>query len=356
VSASALGLLRLGVRAAAEADARRCLRETAAGAAEWETAVLAAERHGVGPLLERGLSEAAAQQVPDALRERLRAASRTIARNNLVRAGALPRVLGLLERERVPALPFKGPVLALQVHGDLGLRPFNDLDILVPPAAVGRAQHALSAAGFREVKRFADWQACWLDRDGRLAIDLHWRLTPPNFPTSIDVEALRGRAESLSLGGRVVPTLEREDLLFVLGVQLAKDAVGHKNRLIEVCDLAALVRTLPPHSLSLALERAHRAGAERMLLFGLTLVRNLLEIELPAPLAARLRRRGRVEAFGERVAAGFFDERSAAARVRGNQLRRAVCHPPLLMARSARLLAHRIARAARPLTRVRRKR
>ncbi|MEK7856765.1 MAG: nucleotidyltransferase family protein, partial [Acidobacteriota bacterium] len=45
-------------------------------------------------------------------------------------------------------LPFKGPLLALQAYGDISMRRFGDLDVLVKPKHFKAAVDLLSANGF----------------------------------------------------------------------------------------------------------------------------------------------------------------------------------------------------------------
>jgi Uncharacterised nucleotidyltransferase len=60
----------------------------------------------------------------------------------------LRRVVTALEDAGVPTLPIKGTTLADRVHGDPGLRPTTDVDVLVPRAQIRSAVDALQALGY----------------------------------------------------------------------------------------------------------------------------------------------------------------------------------------------------------------
>lgn len=60
----------------------------------------------------------------------------------------LGHVRGLLEREGIPSLALKGPMLARAAHGDPALRASADLDVLVSLRDLERAAQSLAAAGF----------------------------------------------------------------------------------------------------------------------------------------------------------------------------------------------------------------
>ncbi|HEY3839236.1 MAG TPA: nucleotidyltransferase family protein, partial [Bryobacteraceae bacterium] len=52
-------------------------------------------------------------------------------RHNMTLTAELFRILGLFNKSGIEVIPFKGPTLAVAAYGDLSLRMFADLDILV---------------------------------------------------------------------------------------------------------------------------------------------------------------------------------------------------------------------------------
>lgn len=61
----------------------------------------------------------------------------------------LASVIDALAAEGIGALPFKGPVLALQAYGDPAMREYLDLDILVRREHVSRTLSILGDLGYR---------------------------------------------------------------------------------------------------------------------------------------------------------------------------------------------------------------
>src|SRR2546426_10956064 len=107
---------------------------------------------------------------------------RSIARRNLCLTGDLLSLLELFEARGIPAVPFKGPVLAVQAYGDVALREFRDLDILVTHRDITRARELLLARGF-SAESDPPWN--WhqrLRRDDGLIVELHSEFAPPEFP------------------------------------------------------------------------------------------------------------------------------------------------------------------------------
>src|SRR5438067_2363962 len=93
--------------------------------AQLRLAPYAAER------LRAHVADAARDVAPPSLLDPLRARAREIAARNLYATGELHRLLDVLADAGIAAMPWKGPALAAQLYGNLALRPFLDLDVLV---------------------------------------------------------------------------------------------------------------------------------------------------------------------------------------------------------------------------------
>jgi hypothetical protein len=83
------------------------------------------------------------------------------------------RLCDLLAARDIRALPLKGPLLAADIHGDVGLRDTEDVDLLVPRERLHDAAALLREDGYR-------WGTDPL-RTGGLP-DLHLRMTHPDRP------------------------------------------------------------------------------------------------------------------------------------------------------------------------------
>src|SRR4029077_11924947 len=90
----------------------------------------------------------------------------------------------------ISAVAYKGPALAVSIYGNLALRQFSDLDILVRSTDVWRATALLVAAGFAphfvipEEKRTAFIRLSYVqffDRPDGPVIELHWGVAPRFF-------------------------------------------------------------------------------------------------------------------------------------------------------------------------------
>ena len=79
----------------------------------------------------------------------LRSRYQNSARKALWFTAELIRIVSHLESGSVKALPFKGPVLAQALYGEVTGRQFGDLDILILPADVPKAKAVLLELGYK---------------------------------------------------------------------------------------------------------------------------------------------------------------------------------------------------------------
>ena len=104
-------------------------------------------RHGLVSLLYYQLSTICPESVPGALLNRLKTRFQANLAHNLFLTAELLKLLSLFENHGIPAVPFKGPVLASSVYGNLSLREFSDLDILIHREDFNKAKDLLLLAG-----------------------------------------------------------------------------------------------------------------------------------------------------------------------------------------------------------------
>src|SRR5690606_4099976 len=132
-----------------------------------------------------------------------------------------------LEAEGIPILPFKGPSLSMQAYGDISLRQFVDLDILVKPRHFDKAIRVLKNAGYVPIT-----ESSWLKRkslfftrkkdiglvstDRKVRIELHWKLSGTHFAMPLEIDQLWRRLETVDIGGKKLRSLPLRDLFVYL--------------------------------------------------------------------------------------------------------------------------------------------
>ena len=258
---------------------------------DWALFERLAETHGLLPMAAARLGADPAL-LPGPVVQELRAICQENARRGLWFAGELFFVLETLSKAGVQAVPFKGPTLAAMAQGDLILRQFSDLDILILRRDWPRAKSALLEAGLtakhrlsaREEVAFVASACDFTFHHGRArnVLEIHWDFVPRFFSIEIPLRQLLARATTVDLCGRRVPTLTPEDLLLCLAVHGAKHAW---SRLCWLSDIAHLIQRAELDQDTVR-RRAERWHIARIVKIGLFLSQWALGTELPGSLQA----------------------------------------------------------------------
>jgi hypothetical protein len=303
-------LLLLCAHRGSASDLHERIVELARERIDWDYLFLLARRHAVLPLLYRGLESV--EGLPADFRARLRDEFRKNATRNTLLAGEMARLAKLFEAEGLPLLAYKGPALAQQAFGDITLRRFVDLDVIVRHGDARRAGELLQSLGYVKPEGLTQSHEEFLlrrqhnlayTRDGGLMIvELHWEVAPAHFAAVPIDEGIWERATTVKLFGTEVRCPSPEDLLLALAVHGTKHLW---ERLAWVCDVAALVNSQPHFDWSHVQRRARESRVERMLHLVLRLAHGLAGAELPEGLSTRTEDKVLSELSAE-VTAGMF--------------------------------------------------
>ena len=253
---------------------------------DWHGLLRLAEQHGALPLLARNLA-AHARRIPTEIEQQLRFAYEGNVRRNLWFASELGRIADSLSGKHLQAVPYKGPVLAETIYGDLALRSFSDLDFLISPSDFEQAKQALADLGYRPAEELSPAvERFWLRKGyersldgaaGKNLVELQWGVLPCFYAVDLRIGDLLARSRQTSVGGREVACLSPEDSLLVLCLHAAKHLW---TRLIWVCDIAETLRT-KIIDYTLVLSRARSLGILRIVGVSFWLTERLLGAVAP---------------------------------------------------------------------------
>ncbi len=288
---------------------------------DWAYLVQTARNNGTTPLLYWNLNATYAEAVPEDVMAQLREHFHANGRRNLVLAGELLKILDALEERKITTIPYKGPVLAAVAYRNLALREFFDLDLLLEERDVLQAREVLSSLGYRsedlmtgskdlmteaQAVAFLRYERQYeFTRDDGIVIELQWKIVPRYLSFPLDPPHVLRRAERVSLGGRTVKTLSREDLLLTLCVH---GSVHSWHRLGWICDVAEVVHVSKGIDWKQLVERADALRCKRMLLLGLFLANDLFGTELADEVLHELQADAMVKVLAGEVREQLFSE------------------------------------------------
>lgn len=213
----------------------------------WGSIHRLAQTHGTAPLLYHHLSSFP-EKVPSEFLERLCLEYDWNLKRNMARTAQLLEVMRLLDDVDIPAIPLKGPTLAAFAYGNLALRVFGDLDILIPNEALQPAASRLKSAGYEATPKLTPLQERWfighfghlsLSRGADSLVELHVysRSRRQWFPFSFD--RLQSRVAQIRVAGQPLPILSPADLMLHLSVHGTKHIWSTLGWIADVAEAAA---------------------------------------------------------------------------------------------------------------------
>jgi hypothetical protein len=253
--------------------------------------------HGMLGHLQRLGAGWEAERVASGLTERLAELQRVSAQRALRQTGSLLRVLERLREAGVTAMPLKGPAWAERLYGDVTLRTFEDLDILVSHDRVSQAREVLLAEGFVDAgpfnvrlasKETGGWgQIAFTAVTPGLQLEIHWEVTAGFSVGSLRPESLFARAVRMDLLGREVLTPHSVDLLLITCLNGARDRWNAVERMLG---LAVQVRSTAPGDWPGVMAAACATGCRRRVATGIGHVCRVFDLAVPGEVTEALAR------------------------------------------------------------------
>jgi len=287
---------------------------------DWGYLCQMAGRHRLLPLLFQGLNATCPGAVPETILSYLRQSFQVNAQRSLLMTGSLVKVLQVFAEQDIPAVAYKGPILAASVYGNLALRTFDDIDVLIRKQDFLKAKDVLLSCGYESewTGLTAAQQAAvlqgWCEygfvepvsETSKIYLDLHWGFSSRYFAFQLDTDDLWHRLDTVPLAGREVANFSPEDLLLILCMHGTKE---HWERLIWICDVAQLLSRYPGLDWAWVLARSQQLGTKRMLFLGLWLAHQMLAAPLPETIWQTIQPETAVKFLAEQVRQRLFCDR-----------------------------------------------
>jgi hypothetical protein len=270
---------------------------------DWEAARWAVQVHGIAPLLDR-----AAEGWPDAhalhphLRRYLAEQRRLSGKRVALLLHDLAEILRACEREQIAAIPLKGSLLTTLYYAEPGLRPMNDLDLLVQPADERRMLGVLARLGYQTIAR--SQKHLLLARPEAHGAVVSFTGEHPGNPRSLDLHTwlaeyfwgikydLTEEAWADSVPGQLEGTSARvlrpAMLLHHLAIHASSDAIARRLRLLHLADIALVAGKLEAADWDGIVVGARQRGEQRMVYAALSLTSRYYPV-VPAPVLRALR-------------------------------------------------------------------
>jgi len=197
----------------------------------------------------------------------------------------LLNILDLLSGNGIRAIPFKGPVIAVQAYGDIGLRSFCDLDLLIQSEDFSRVYDLMAATEYQSIKpMIARMKGLWRKtrrsfefQGTSVFIDFHQQVsTGPRF---LQLKIKWDELAEVELNARKVPCQSLEDSILML----AMHGTHHGWNLLKyVADFAHFVSSQRDEvNWDSLFKKASRMGTLRMVSIAMCLGREFCGLKIP---------------------------------------------------------------------------
>ncbi len=310
-----LALLLACSRVRISQEDERAIRLLLQAGIDWTAFARRAIEHGLACLAGKSLASAAPDLVPDDILDAFSALITHASRANTTAFDELTRIIEALRKVGIDAIPLKGPTLAIQAYGDIGLRSFRDMDFLIRDADLKPAVMLLNDLGYDRDQPLTETQIENIQRlNGQdflfsratgIVFEPHTRLTPIKMALDIDYAGLWRRAYRTILNGRQFLVLSPEDTFVVLAIHGGKEMWWN---LKWPCDIAAFIESHPDLDWTAVMERARAQGCLRMVLLATAMAQKHFQSKIPDAISGAQRADPVIDPMVGRVAANWSAE------------------------------------------------
>jgi hypothetical protein len=234
-------LLLACLRKESEEEKIACLKQY--NVVDWKETLVEAELHGVVSLLFYCIKNISSYiDIDRDDLEEMRRKYYVCAAKNMRLYRELQKLLDIFECKNIPVILLKGAHLSESVYGNLALRGMGDVDLLVRQNDLKLIEECIfkSKGKAEEHNRVITQYNCHFryETDGKLSLEIHWKLFPSVYAYRIDIDGIWDRAK-LKFKQTGVLVMSFEDLLIYTCAHAAKHA--EEMRLRILCDITEIL-------------------------------------------------------------------------------------------------------------------
>jgi len=248
---------------------------------DWFILVQKAVREGLAPLLYRHCKNLGLLSIlPDYVREALSRFYRQTTFYNTCLMRYLDELGDVLTKYDIPVIVLKGASLLNGVYTDIGLRPMEDIDLMVRPEDLNGLKRILKDIGYLQDNLYPNTYT-----KGIIYLDIHTdflateRIRSRTAVLNIRFEDVWKRTKPFGKYGRPLFSLSIYDNLISLSFHLLK----HKlTRMIWFVDIKEIIsKNIEGFDWLELIRHANRIEGDRLLLYILLLTKHLVGLRVP---------------------------------------------------------------------------
>ncbi len=297
--------------ACTEPDHEKCsrIKSIDSSSLDWDLIYEVSLHHRVFPLLYKNIKEIFPDYVPDRIVKKFKNSYFNNATKNLYFSAFLLKIMNFLQTHDIFAVPFKGPVLAQDIYGNLELRQFSDLDILVSNNDAVNAWRILIKDGFQpeldldnnQKYKYVKSEDHIAFSKGNICVELHWEMSGIYLSKSLTLDHVSQELKKILFVNREISNLCSEHLLVYLCVHGAKHGWGNIE---QVCCVAGIIKKNLDWELIEKITLKWKC--QKMLKIGLYLSWKLLYAPVPDNVLDKIKKDETISGLAQEVVACMF--------------------------------------------------
>lgn len=223
------------------------IKELISNINNWNNFLVLSYSHGVFPLVYHTL-KAYSDIIPQEVLNTFKKHNMDIVKQNMLMTAELIKVMKTLEEHNIEAIAFKGPTLSQMAYGDITLRQYTDLDILVKKDTIYKIldifskknyQRGLILTNSQEQAWFKYFHDLGLSSPNSIYTEFHWSILDTDHPISMSDINFFKSTQVIKLNNNPINIISNEVFLIYLCVHGSK----HMFERVEwVCDIDRFIR------------------------------------------------------------------------------------------------------------------
>lgn len=264
---------------------------------------LVVDRHRVTGPVYKNLMHYVKAFIPESVSDKLKKRYHQSAFKMLAMTTELVKITGIFDKHGIRALPFKGPVLGMQLFGDCCMRRSGDLDIVVPQESVPHAEKLLMNSGYQKIKpqnQFSRKQYesfikkslhfNFFNPDTQIAVELHWKFFP-DYICSVDFDGVWQNRQMIKIGQNQLPSCALDDTVILLLIHGGKHCW---RQLFWLNDIFLILNNYTSHDFKRLMNRIEALDIQRIAFSAMILLETLFDVDLPESIHSMDRKDKRI--------------------------------------------------------------
>ncbi|MEA1954190.1 MAG: nucleotidyltransferase family protein [Campylobacterota bacterium] len=259
-----------------------------------------AYKHGIVPLVYKTIKQLFHTKNSslniDNFLLKLQSHYKTISQRNMLMSAELIYLIKLFAKHNIDALAFKGPTLAQMAYGDITLRQFGDLDILIKKEDIDKIDILFKKSGYQHLLPLTSVQTSvrlkyakdlsFIHPSKGIHLEMHWAFLNQNYPIQMDLENFWLETQEVKLNGNTMLTFSNENLLVYLAIHGSKHLW---ERIIWLKDIDLFIQRNEINWGKL-INKVSETGFEKMVYLALHLNVILFQTALPASIRNEIKK------------------------------------------------------------------